>query len=395
MAEDLFNYLNGVLSSYNSSSNELEEEMDKVHVRTIHNAKGLEYPVVIIGSLGSTNKYNFPSIIRPNYYDQTIDNYPFQTPIKYLERKPDDYFSFHNNEEYRKIYVGMTRAKEILILSTIGAVPDFILDLKRSDVNFEDLSSHNIRKIKKIESSKIINKSDLIPNLRFEKIMKDYLFCPFRYNLCNNIYLELDIFDDSYIDMKAHNLLANIHNHKNISNEEVSYIINSSLKLHNISSNDKSLRIIKNIIEYWKNFGSKYDILANSIPVAVSLDNCEINGDIDLVIKDNENEISIVQFIGSDRRIDSEFLEYYKLLYHFYPKLLKEYDEFKDFKVNKIILHSLENNKNIIIDYSEPYEDQSLELLDAISLDILRARFDKNTDNCHKCEFNAEFCKNR
>lgn len=390
----LFNYLNGVLSSYNSSSNELEEEMDKVHVRTIHNAKGLEYPIVIIGSLTADYKQSFPSILTYSKWDKTIDHYPFQTPVQFLERKPNDFYSFHNSEEYRKIYVGMTRAKEILILSTIGTVPDFISNIKWTNVNFEELSPHNISKFRKVQSSKIFNKSDLIQSLRFEKIVKDYLFCPFRYNLCNNISLELDVADDNYMEMVAHNLLENIHSQDNLSKENVIYKIESCLDHHNISSNKKSLQIIRNIINYWDKYGSNYDIVKNSIPVAISLDNCEVYGNIDLIIKEKDAAISIVQFIGSDRRIDSDYLNIYEILYHYYPHILKEYEEFKDCDINNIIIHSLENNKNYTFSYNQNYEKQALELLNSITSDIIAVNFDKSKENCNKCEFNAQFCKN-
>ena len=141
-------------------------------------------------------------------------------------------------------------------------------------------------------------------------------------------------------------------------------------------------------------YGTNYDIVANNIPVAISLDNCEVNGDIDLIIKEKDNGISIVQFIGSDRRIDLDYLEIYRILYHYYPHLLKEYDEFKECKINNIILHSLYNNKVHVFEYSESLENQAFELLENFTSDILNVKFDKNKENCDNCEFNAQFCKN-
>ena len=405
----LFNYLNKVLKSYSSSSSELEDEMDKVHIKTIHKAKGLEYPIVIIGSLGKVRKsngklsYSFPSLV---YYDdssryedfKSIDSYPFQTPIRFLERKPKDYNSFVNCEEYRKIYVGVTRAKEVLILSTIGEAPTFIDRIKRSEVHIESLNPFD-DKIKKIESSKIINKRNLIPELNFEKILKDYLFCKFRYNLSNNLKLELDVSDNNYVDMVAHNLLENIHSQhimKSISNDEVDEKVRTCIELQNISSNETSLRIIENIIKYWENTGSKYKILHNNIPIAFSLENCELNGNIDLIIKGrDENKISIVQFISTDKRISDDSALFYQMLCHFYPFCLKEYDEFKDKKIENIILYSLNNNNARVFDYEEIYEKQALEFLESITTDIINSKFEKNKDSCSNCEYNYEFCKNK
>ena len=224
--------------------------------------------------------------------------------------------------------------------------------------------------------------------------MKDYLFCAFRYDLCNNIKLELDIPDDNSVEMYAHNLLENIHNHDLISVEEVQFIIESSLKYHNISSNEKSLNIIKNIVKYWDKYGSKYDIMANNISVSISLDECEIRGNIDLVIRENENEISIVQFIGSDRKMDSDSEELYVVLYHFYSHLIRKYDQFREMKIDKIIIHSLDNNAIHKFNYNESYENQSIQLLEIISSEIVSLNFKKDYNNCYRCEFNSKFCKN-
>lgn len=401
----LFNYLNGVLKGYSSSSNELEEEMDKVHVRTIHNSKGLEYPVVIIGSLGRISKnrkfYSFPSLLNDNLDEdkRTIDSgMYFKTPVRFLERPPKNFIKFHNDEEYRKIYVGATRAKEILILSTIGEVPGFITRIKRSNVNFEVIKPSDVVNFKKIESSKIINKRNLVTELNVEKIIKDYLFCAFRYNLSNNLKLELDIFDSNYVDMVAHVLLENIHSQhieNGITENIVDEKVDDCIQLHNVSSNEESLEIISNIKEYWRKTGSKYEILRNNIPVTFSLENCELNGNIDLIVQGNdENKISIVQFICTDKRIDEKSLEYYHMLYHFYSLCLKEYDEYNETEIENIIVYSLKNNKIYNFDYDKTYEKMSIEFLESFTSEIVNAKFEKNIDSCDFCEYKSEFCRN-
>ena len=399
----LFNYLNKVLPAYSSASNELEDEMDKVHVRTIHKSKGLEYPVVIIGSLGTTYypsgkiNYSFPKIITKREEDeQTIDHYPFQTPIRFLKRKPKNYVIFNNLEEIRKIYVGMTRAKEILILSTIGQIPDFINRIKDSNVNFEKFHPTDVSNLKKIETSKIINKKNLIKELSLEKILKDYLFCQFRYDLTNNLKLELDISDNNFIDMVAHNLLGNIHTHNDknkLSIEDVEKKIRDYIECHNISSYEQSLAIINNIANYWRDTGVNYKILENNIPITFAFESCELNGVIDLVIQgSSENKISIVQFICTDKRMNNKSLNFYKMLYHFYPFVLKEFDEFKDKEIENIIVYSLSNNKIHEFEYVETYEKQCLTFLESITNKILTAKFDKNGE-CERCEYRVEFCK--
>ena len=89
---------------------------------TVHQSKGLEFPVVIIPSL---KKDNFPM----KYIDLNSDNgWIFGQPVYYT---PDDCLNYpkfdkefgpelsHNMEEERVIYVAMTRAEDTLILSSL------------------------------------------------------------------------------------------------------------------------------------------------------------------------------------------------------------------------------------------------------------------------------------
>ena len=69
--------------------------------------------------------------------------------------------------------------------------------------------------------------------------------------------------------------------------------------------------------------------------------------------------------------------------------------DFKDKTINKIILHSLYNNEVHEFDCTPNDEKQSIELLDSISSNIIRGIFEKNKQNCNKCEFNVRFCKNK
>ena len=98
------------------------DESDAIQIMTVHQSKGLEFPVVIIPSL---KKDNFPM----KYIDPNPDNgWIFGQPVYYT---PDDCLNYpkfdkefgpelsHNMEEERVIYVAMTRAEDTLILSSL------------------------------------------------------------------------------------------------------------------------------------------------------------------------------------------------------------------------------------------------------------------------------------
>src|SRR4029077_4502585 len=110
---------------------EFEAEADAVHILTIHKAKGSEFPVVFMVGLVSDR---FPSRARGD---------PIPLPdalMKDLLPTGD----FHVQEERRLFYVGMTRAKRDLYLTSArdygGARPRKVsrfvleaLDLPRAD----------------------------------------------------------------------------------------------------------------------------------------------------------------------------------------------------------------------------------------------------------------------
>jgi DNA helicase-2/ATP-dependent DNA helicase PcrA len=378
----LFNYLNGILAAYSSYIDESETYDDEIHVMTVHKSKGLEYPVVIIASL---NDGEFPREYR--------NDYPFPTDIKYLEHKPDDLDSekkIHYQEEMRMIYVAATRAKELLILSTKSDDVQFLDDLKRSsNIKIEKLNTKNTHMIPKIESSKVKSNKNMVPELFVEDILRNYVVCPHLYYICNDVRFAMNVSDDYHVEMVLHNLLNNIHSQKNLTISDINSKIDSILEYHNLSSNKYDYEIISNVENYWKEYGSGYDVFKSNFIVSKELDDCNLYGTIDLIIKDDDG-YSIVQFIGSDKRITN--IRYYELILHFYASALRENIEFKDKKLNRIILHSLHDNSVIVdVNIKDIYENYGLRELNKISANILNKRFEKNGD-CEICEY-SKFCK--
>ncbi|ADC46988.1 ATP-dependent DNA helicase UvrD/REP family [Methanobrevibacter ruminantium M1] len=109
----LYWFLNSNIKNY---SYDIENE-NGVNIMTIHKSKGLEFPVVILAGL---NDSSFPR----EYEDLRETKYKngsavFYTPrecLRYKSLDKDD-VTLHYEEEERNIYVAMTRAQDLLILS--------------------------------------------------------------------------------------------------------------------------------------------------------------------------------------------------------------------------------------------------------------------------------------
>ena len=122
-----------------------EESLDAIRVLTIHKAKGLEFPVVILPGLhqGSKNPRKGPSI----HHDWSSRCYSLQmggrlnlgavlVEMKMAARE--------EAEQRRLLYVGMTRARDLLVLSggqTTKPGHDTVLSLLGETIEDEETPS--------------------------------------------------------------------------------------------------------------------------------------------------------------------------------------------------------------------------------------------------------------
>ncbi|MBE6507902.1 MAG: ATP-dependent helicase [Methanobrevibacter sp.] len=378
----LFNYLNGVLQSYSSYIDETETFEDEVHVMTVHKSKGLEYPIVFVASLSDGD---FPREYKTGLW---------HTNIEFLRYKPKDISeekTQHNLEEMKMIYVAASRAKEILILSSNYFKPQCLIDMKKNEnVTIKNLNLNNVNTIPAVESSNSSSSITGIPELYFEDIINNYLVCPYNYYISNDLNFAVEVSDDNHVEMVLHRLLNSIHSQKNLTEDDIKLKINTILNYHSISQFEEDKTIISNVLNYWNQFGKKYDILKNEYPVLKHLNNCDVFGTIDLIVKDENGGCSIVKFIGSDEKIFD--MDYYEMILHFYYSSLKDDLEFKDKQLNSIILHSLNHNSIKTFDIKDTYEKFGLKELEKITSKILDQKFDKKS-NCDYCEHN-KFCNN-
>ena len=391
----LYDYIQGILRKYSCPINETEDNTHKVHIMTIHKSKGLEYPVVILGALqeGKTPR------------EFKITNEKYHTPNRFLKYKPDDIDDEkkqYEDEELRTIYVATTRAEELLILSTVKSknqlIPTFLSNIKRKYKRIINLDISKLNSIPKLESPKDKKIEEITPNIQFEDITRDYLFCPIRYDLYNNTRYRNPLNNEKFIEMRMSQLLNRIHNQQNnniMTKDTIDLAAYHMINTYNISSNEKyskTIKILMNIGNYWDKYGKNYCILKNNVFVTLRMGHCDLNGIIDLIIKENENEISIVKFIGSIDRIDN--MKKYMEFLTFYCYVLNEYGEYEKYTIKDMILHSLEENEKFTFRYNKNNNERLLKKLESITINITEDKFIKNSNKCTKCEYHNFTCFN-
>src|SRR4029079_331216 len=97
----------------------VEEGTDGVRIMTVHKAKGLEFPVVILVAPTATARFKDPS----RYVDPQKKLWAVPlcgaSPKELLDRR-DEILRQDREEAHRLLYVATTRARELLVLPVVG-----------------------------------------------------------------------------------------------------------------------------------------------------------------------------------------------------------------------------------------------------------------------------------
>ena len=386
----LFNYLYRSLKYYSCPINEEEDNSQKVHIMTVHKAKGLEYPVVITASIKDRS---FPLKFSPQRKSHVFNNYPvYPTPNRFLkykiseEREP---FEFDREEE-RVLYVANTRAEELLILSTVlprtGSKTPIVLQEFENDL--VKIEPSDVFKMKKV-TSHMIRDTNLFNQVDFEDILQDYLFCPLRYNLESNLNFKNPTNINKFIDSKLQIIVNRLHNDKFMTDwdrEGIEHLVSEVIKSYSFMSNEKSIReLFNNFADYWQEYGRNFDVVKTSYPVSLEVKGYDINGVIDLIVNDNDG-VSLIKFIRTRDEIKN-YHSFYMELLGYYGLALSERE---DVNVENLMLYVLDEGKLYEKEYVR--DEFILEYLAGVVENISHDDYTKHTVRCSGCEFNGLIC---
>ena len=173
---------------------------DAVRVMTVHQAKGLEFPVVVIGA---AMEKRFPSGFRK-------PKYPVPAELKISKNKDDE--AIHIRDERRLFYVGMTRAEDILLIGSAdkvnvrgGGPSQFISEIKENAIlhSVKDIKNRPCRDIEKTKAPerKRLSYSGL----------HTYVLCPLQYKLVYECDFAVPQVYWAYFGGAVHSLLEHIH----------------------------------------------------------------------------------------------------------------------------------------------------------------------------------------
>ncbi len=284
------------------------KETNAVNILTVHSSKGLEFPVVFLVNLTADR---FPT-----------RNKKEQIPISnelLNEILPSG--DFHIQEERRLFYVGITRAKEKVYLTSSSFYPDNKREKKISPFVIETIGVKEYEKIKniKLTQKKQLSIFDFKKNIVNENIPSDFKnintfsytqldtfkSCPLRYKYQYVIKIPTSLNTAASFGQSIHKTLQifykNFKENKDISLKDlISYLkicwipIGYSSRSYENKMKKEGEEILKN---YYENFhNNNLFVLDLEKNFKIKIGNIFINGIIDRVDYVDKNTIEVIDY---------------------------------------------------------------------------------------------------
>lgn len=260
------------------------ENINSVQLMTIHQAKGLEFPVVIMA--GVTNRrYN-----SKNKEDSVIMDIPKELML--------DKNEFNKGEELRRtFYVGISRAEKLLAVSTIdgnGSKPSEFIDeigygkfIELNDFNKQFSDEDHYEPVK--EKTKLSYSS-----------VSAYIECPFRF-FCRD-FLGFQTPTDYYqaYGVIVHNSLKKLHvlikEGKEVDIQDIILIVDLYCKDDDSRKKWRDELITDLWTYYEKTSDFINEVLDVELPFSYINKDLIVNGQADLIIKNNDYEIEVIDY---------------------------------------------------------------------------------------------------
>ena len=364
------------VSEFEKSSNVSD---DKIQFLTIHESKGLEFPVVIVSSL-------YEKIV---HEEEKIDK--FNELIKVEEKLSlNDKKTF---DMYRKFYVAFTRAKDLLLL--VGV-----------DSNISDHFRKNIHDIPKLNQQELLienliisknNKENLTETFSYTQDIRLYKHCPLKYFFIRKARFTSYETKSVNLGIIAHKIIESINRNfyfyeqqylSNLFEEEINKIIDRITKLQKIQlSEDECERITEMVFRYFSSereyFGAIKNIESSEYFIT---DDFILYGEVDLV-REFEDKYELIDF--KTGKYNDEMMNHYKEQLSFYNVLLESKLEKK---IESYLYYLEEKNSKIKLDINdEDVEKYKLTIYEVIK-NIKEEKFDAinyEKQKCDYCEFGS------
>lgn len=352
---------------------------DAVQLMTVHQAKGLEFPVTIIGSL-LDNRF-------PNKYRIS----DFEIPSDLRNYKAGTSEQTHYDDERRLFYVASTRAKKLLVLGSAdkinkrGHPSRFLDEIPESLVHKVDFDDPDVSPFEVLEKT-----SSEIKRLSYSNVVY-YLYCPLRYKLMVEYEFKVPQLPRALYGTSIHQALAELHKRlrdgDTVDQDELGKIFEHNWIPLGARARNYEDELKNKGYELFRTYYEKsLDLSENVYDVeqrfTIPYDKAMLVGRIDLM-KKRDNSLEIVDFKTSkqphDRVVD--------------PKLqLGIYALYAQQQVDRplewLTLHYLDGNQQVPFKWNEEMKMDTEQSIKKVVRGIIDQDFEPTPGSrCENCEF--------
>lgn len=389
--EDLFNLYIRLL--YEGGISEYEDEAEYapsgcISFMTIHQSKGMEFPIVFIDSLSSLPRKHWTDLsveIEDKFYSKSVFE-PYDS-IKY--------FDF-----WRLFYTGFSRAQDLLVLTCnendrtpSKYFKNTLEQLPEIDDKF-DVSNLNLHSIKPV---------NIKPSFSFTSHVTVYETCPRQYKFYKELEFQPVRTGSVMFGKLVHETIEDIHKAalRNESQLITADNIQSwfdanydalTLSEHSYLSKPQRDVALTQVLNYAERQTDWSVIKEAEVDVSLVRPDYIIEGKIDL-IKGKDNTVEIVDFKSEhkpDLEMEREKIEQYRRQLHIYAYLVEQKTGHKVSKMH--LYYTGEDNGNPMISF--PYTQTAIDgtissFDDTVHLIIKKDFYRCSTDNktCRNCDF--------
>ncbi len=349
------------------------EDETTVKLMTIHKAKGLEFPVVILCCL---TEGRFPL----RYWDRSLIKIPptFLDECE-LEDEKEEFFQ----EERRLFYVGLTRAQDLLVFTTSNKI---VTQTAKKSRFLETVEEEISDKEFKLPIEKKYSVERRVPSLNYSSI-NTFIDCPLRYTLVYDYGFVTPASFMQNMGTFIHNVLQRIHEKmkrkEGIKPAEMNQIVDTywiGLPMSKERNEKIKNKLTKEFVAYYIKAKEEYsDIVAIEESFSHIDDNMIIKGKVDLIVKDKNGDIDLVDFKARKKEGIGETNV---------DKQLQIYSYCLDgeYNINKIFAHTFRDNEKTEFPIDK---DKTKAFLKEISEKIYKEDFHKHKNSfCKDCQFN-------
>jgi len=390
---------------YKGGLNEYEDNKEYapsgcVSFLTVHQSKGMEFPIVMIGSLSSAARDNYDDLI-----GEVEEHYFQRDPFEPRERIK--YFDF-----WRLYYTAYSRAQNLLVLISPETRGDPNKYFKNQFYALRDVydKSNDFTEME-FEKIKDVNIKE---SYAFTSDISVYETCGMQYKFFNVLEFSPLRVGSTLYGRLVHQTIEDIHKtalrgeKETISTDNISlWFDNNYTSLskaeHSYLNEPQQKAALKSILRYAEKHSDKWEAVVEAeVSVSLVMENYIINGMIDLIRspedEGNQNVVEIIDF-KSEKKPDlvkeKEKIDRYKRQLQVYAHLVEQNTGKKVRKLHLYYTGEEQGSPTITFDPIKSEIAETIASFDKIVHKILDKNFEhKSTSGriCENCDFRF-YCK--